>query len=215
MKERPILFNSEMVRAILLGQKTQTRRNTGFERDDLVGIADPRDWALSLANNIPNGVTDKQIEAKVEQLKSGAMRQFRIESGGLVGYICPLGKVGDQLWVRETFQLGLCTESTIAYRATHKPEDLEDGQNEVIKWKPSIHMPRSLSRIQLEITGVRAERLNDITKADATSEGFDYPAAKGMSWKLNAIHNFRFTWNKIYKNWGKNPWVWVIEFKKI
>ncbi len=75
---------------------------------------------------------------------------------------------------------GVCTESTIAYKATHKPSDLEEGWYEEIKWTPSIHMPRKYSRITLEITNIRVERLNDISNDDAKSEGYWYGRGGGV-----------------------------------
>ncbi|MDT9768945.1 hypothetical protein RUW41_30125, partial [Klebsiella quasipneumoniae] len=89
----------------------------------------------------------------------------------LIRECCPYGVPGDRIWVREAFASGLSTKSTLAYRATHKREDLEDGFYDTIKWTPSIHMPRWASRILLEITGVRVERLNAISQADAIAEG--------------------------------------------
>ena len=74
-------------------------------------------------------------------------------------------------------------------------------------------MPRSACRIILEITSVRVERVQDISESDAAAEGFDIPAADGQDWRFNAKHNFKFNWDRIYKNWAKNPWVWVVEFK--
>lgn len=184
MKQRPIIFNTEMVQAILDGRKTQTRR--------------PVNPALVQSERLP-------LET----------------SKGIFKFWCsdevssPFGSVGDQLWVRETFQYGLCTKSGFAYKATHKPSDLEEGWHEVIKWKPSIHMPRSAARIILEVTDVRVERLNDISEQDAKAEGFDYPDVPGMGWKFNARHNFLVAWDQIYGNRSSNPWVWVIEFKVI
>ncbi|MEQ2025370.1 hypothetical protein ABLB84_06175 [Xenorhabdus szentirmaii] len=146
---------------------------------------------------------------------------------------CPQGNIGDHLWVRETFQFGLCTKSTLAYRATHKPEDLEDGWWEPIKWHPSIHMPRWASRITLEITNVRVERLQDISEQDAISEGMrftDYGKNRynqqrnGWSWKRTTHHDeclstarfaFGNLWESFYGeySWDANPWVWVIDFR--
>jgi hypothetical protein len=126
--------------------------------------------------------------------------------------------VGDQLWVRESFRLfdasdecccsdypcGCPLTGTPVYRATH-----DDGDS---KWKPSLHMPRTACRIILEITGVRVERLNDITNADCKAEG--YPTdreADGGS--MDPFLWFRDLWNKTGGNFNSNPWVWVVEFK--
>ncbi|UYJ75420.1 hypothetical protein N4227_13595, partial [Yersinia enterocolitica] len=128
---------------------------------------------------------------------------------------CPLGKPGDQLWVREAFAAGLCTESTLAYRATHKTEDLEEGWGETIKWTPSIHMPRWASRINLLITGVRVERLQAITLGDICKE-----IGCGLYDFRPATYGFQ-VWEKLWKsiygeeNWEANPWVWVINFERM
>lgn len=130
----------------------------------------------------------------------------------------PLGKIGDRLYVREAFKAGVCTESTIAYKATHKPSDLEEGWYEEIKWTPSIHMPRRYSRITLEITNIRVERLNDISNDDAKSEGCWYGRGGGVPDKaLTPSDQFPTLWEEIYGDgsWSSNPWVWVIEFKRI
>lgn len=131
MKERGIIFNAEMVKAILDGRKTQTRRIVKNVMLDN-GI-----W-LKKPTKTRSGTTTHVLDAPKHNL-------------------CPLGKIGDRLYVREAFKAGVCTESTIAYKATHKPSDLEEGWYEEIKWTPSIHMPRRYSRITLEITNIRVE----------------------------------------------------------
>lgn len=207
-KERPILFNAEMVNAILSGRKTQTRRimkvqpSEHFHPQTIHGAMD------FTAHWYTPGVIDKD----------GYLQPARKDVFGVAdedeGYACPLGAVGDQLWVRETFATGLCTESTLAYRATHKTEDLEEGWGETIKWTPSIHMPRWASRINLLITGVRVERLNDISEQDAMAEGV---SANEHS---PARYVFGSLWQSIYgadnpKSWQANPWVWVINFERM
>ncbi|MEQ4652934.1 hypothetical protein AB7092_07985 [Providencia rettgeri] len=133
---------------------------------------------------------------------------------------CPFGGIGDRIWVRETFQVGLCTKSTFAYKATHKPSDLDEGWDEVIKWKPSTQMPRWASRITLEITNIRVERLQSISEEDAKAEGYDNSqsdAANSIGWFEKPIRAFRRDWENINgtDGWNSNPWVWVIEFKKV
>lgn len=188
MKERGIIFNAEMVRAILDGRKTQTRQMIDWRRTRFTEIGERDDGMLWPWSEDCENACD-------------------------YWHKCPFGDVGDRLWVREAFQVGLCTESTIAYKATHKPSDLEEGWHEKIKWRPSIHMPRWASRILLEITDVRVERLQDISGEDARSEGFicdDSPA-------MGDIDEFSHTWKSTYgdDSWQANPWVWVIEFKQI
>ncbi|HGI5916546.1 TPA: hypothetical protein ACJTDP_000203 [Yersinia enterocolitica] len=194
MNEKPILFNAEMVNAILSGRKTQTRRIISEKTLHLFDVA------ASSGECHPIELCDQRSQS------------YYLE-------FCPLGKTGDQLWVRETFATGLCTESTLAYRATHKTEDLEEGWGETIKWTPSIHMPRWASRMNLLITGVRAERLNDISEQDARAEGVKAwrgPAEELVGGKLA----FFELWDSIYgqkegENWQANPWVWVIEFERM
>lgn len=191
MTERPILFNGAMVRAILEGRKTHTRRiakATALEAFTLEYMADPKN------------------------------------------YMCPFGVPGDLLWVRETWQtlqmwdhLPPCqvpTDSDIQYPATW---DLW-----VSKRRPSIHMPRWASRITLDITGVRVERLQDITEEGAIAEGIencdgitgaylDYleTSAEQLA-GTSALNSFRSLWDSVYKDsksWDANPWVWDIEFR--
>ena len=188
MKERPILFNAEMVKAILSGRKTQTRRVIKLPLID-------KDMGCELAGNELAG---------------------EIAAGDYSN--CPLGQPGDQLWVREAFATGLCTKTTMAYKATHKAEDLEEGWLEKIKWRPSIHMPRWASRINLLITGVRVERLNDISQEDAKSEGCCYGRGGGVpDLAVSPADHFPTLWESIYgiKSWAANPWVWVIEFERV
>ncbi len=166
MKERPIMFTGPMVRAILDGRKTQTRR-----------VIRPQ----------PRWVGDPGIP-------------FRTEDADPKGIIqCPYGKPGDQLWVRETWapNEGDVLAGKAFYRA--------DNNTIVERWRPSIHMPRWASRITLEITKVRVERLQDISEEDAKAEGSAYRT------------EFRDIWRSIYGDgsWAHNPWVWVIEFRRI
>ncbi|WP_318368423.1 hypothetical protein [Enterobacter sp.] len=196
--ERGMIFNAPMVRAILDGRKTQTRRIMKPQPEVC-----PRGghwWSSNVFK------TMLHVEEEMQNGKGGW--------GGLAGDACPFGTVGDRIWVRETFASGLSTKSTLAYRATHKREDLEDGFYDTIKWTPSIHMPRWASRITLEITDVRVERLNDISDTDANAEGV---LADALS---PARYVFGSLWQSIYgadnpQSWQANPWVWVIEFKRI
>lgn len=141
---------------------------------------------------------------KEYQVDNAAMERIAARNDPFALRRCPYGQPGDRLWVRETFTANEFMECK--YRA--------DGTIPS-HWTPSIHMPRWASRITLEITNVRIERLQDISESDAAAEGFDLPPAEGQSFKFKALHNFKFTWNQIYKNWDQNPWVWVIEFKRI
>ncbi|EMG5749158.1 hypothetical protein V5E82_004054 [Yersinia enterocolitica] len=190
VKEKGILFNAEMVQAILSGRKTQTRRIISEKTLHLFGVA------ASAGECHPIELCDQRSQS------------YYLD-------FCPLGKPGDQLWVREAFAAGLCTESTLAYRATHKTEDLEEGWGETIKWTPSIHMPRWASRINLLITGVRVERLQAITLGDICKE-----IGCGLYDFRPATYGFQ-VWEKLWKsiygeeNWEANPWVWVINFERM
>lgn len=200
MKERPILFSGEMVRSILEGRKTQTRR--------VMKVQPPSDRYQQL--HIMASTNTRQV-GKGHWAVLNAEKTSVIESDKRY-FSCPYGRPGDRLWVREAFQYGLCTESTFAYRATHKPSDLEEGWDERIKWRPSIHMPRWASRINLEITGVRVERLQDISEEDALAEGVTVNQNTHQ-----AVHQFCRLWRDIngQDSWAESPWVWVIEFKRV
>jgi hypothetical protein len=179
MKERPILFSGPMVRAILDGKKTQTRR---VVKPQPVWVAEP---------NAPFKTTDA-------------------DPNGMIN--CQYGYSGDRLWVRETFMPMPHLNAKAFYRAS---DQLVGG-----KWKPSIHMPRKLSRIMLEITGIRVERLQDISESDAIAEGVNvHPDHYGRP--RNSIYSpvqaYRDLWESINGplSWDANPWVWVIEFRRI
>lgn len=203
MTERPILFSAPMVRAILEGRKTMTRR--------VVKITH-RTPGLALC-----------LEPKV-----GGPRPL------VAAELCPYGQPGDRLWVRETWGVGSRPDpwggyEGIEYRADqdgleddellpcHKvktPDDicLSDYRS---GWHPSIHMPRWASRITLEITEVRVERLQEIGEADAMAEGVS-------GWVHDercetARDGFRVLWESIHgsDSWSANPWVWVVEFRRV
>ncbi|MBH1949193.1 morphogenetic protein [Klebsiella pneumoniae] len=202
MKERGMIFNGEMVRAILDGRKTQTRR---IIKDCTVG----RD----------------QI-SKFIQIEKKFIGCYPEDVPELIRECCPYGVPGDSIWVRETWARYNIDQNShdIAYRAT-TPEDWpEEGC-----WRPSIHMPRWASRILLEITDVRVERLNAISEEDAEAEGIDMEALYDSQdcYDCIADHNmtgrptvtgaFKYLWESIYgeEGWKSNPWVWVIEFKRV
>lgn len=196
MKERGMIFNAEMVRAILDGRKTQTRRPVKFPLID-------KNMGCELAGN--------------ELAGELAAHNY---------WNSPYGKPGDRIWVRETFRVhSRATDvATLVYRAsvrnswteqTHRvPIAVCDKQATPEKWTPSIHMPRWASRITLEITDVRVERLNDIRECDAKAEGGQTECTLiGDKY----YPGFRSLWKSIYgeESWAANPWVWVIEFKRV
>lgn len=198
MKERPILFSAPMVRALLAGTKTQTRRIAKPVRHpDLGNVYAP--GALVLEHE-PQHVIDR---------------------------CCPYGRPGDRLWVRETHMNwwkldpanpeGPRIFSHVAAFAADGYE-LEPGE----RWIPSIHMLRAASRITLDIKAVRVERLQDISEEDAKAEGapgyeegLDAPPPDGdHEWSYRA--SFQRLWEQINGPgaWAKNPWVWVVEFER-
>ncbi|EJK5583765.1 hypothetical protein NLF82_001043 [Salmonella enterica] len=203
MNERGMIFNAEMVRAILDGRKTQTRRPIKWKQTRFTEIAERDDGSLwPWAEDC--------------------------ERGGDIWFACPYGQIGDRIWVRETFRVhSRATDvATLVYRAsvrnswteqTHRvPIAVCDKPATPEKWTPSIHMPRWASRILLEITDVRVERLRDLSEEDAKSEGITPPAGGVLpGWEYRI--NFRDLWMDIYgtDSWEANPWVWVIEFKRV
>lgn len=235
MKERPILYNGEMVRAILDGRKTMTRRVVKQQPIGLTG-------AGSLWFNPPyKGLIYDNNEGQPDLIRR-----------------CPYGQPGDRLWVRETWlQLNgegsepdaLCYKSDDSILWLHdgklgyqncKASDLIDPGND--KWKPSIFMPHWASRVTLEITEVRVERLQEISEEDVEKEGMGYLIDNGwhrpdcIQWPSRYDEkgvcceqggcscpdyydkeSFPFLWDSINKKypWESNPWVWVISFKRI
>lgn len=195
-RERPILFNDQMVRAILEGRKTVTRRVVKPQPDFLGSMVDP---------NTPFKTLDAGLHARIT---------------------CPYGEPGDRLWVRETWGLqvrsyGGGAGEFIVYRATN-PDAIycrsSEGREYPVKWKPSIHMRRHSSRILLEITAVRVERLQDISNDQAIAEGIDtHPMGFYGNGCITAGGAFLELWESINGDgrWADNPWVWVIEFKRV
>ncbi|HCI4212516.1 TPA: hypothetical protein NO485_004991, partial [Klebsiella pneumoniae] len=207
-----MIFNSEMVRAILDGRKTQTRRIMKIQ---------PEHSGLGLRRVIDskNGSDD----GKYFWSSSDACGlKARSKS-----FACPFGAVGDRIWVRETWaEAGASAPDLKLYRANypeHVPSIYENvPPAEEIRWTPSIHMPRWASRILLEITDVRVERLNAISEEDARAEGIidggclncgETEPCGCANPEPDATDAFAYLWQSIYgqENWNANPWVWVIE----
>jgi hypothetical protein len=188
MKDRPILFNGPMVRALLDGRKTQTRR--------AMKLQPIKDVSWAGGHYIPGSKRTEGSRISVE--------------APYVGLACPYGQPGDRLWVRETWMYG--QEPKAIYRADTPVTP--DGQ----AWRPSIHMPRAVSRITLEIVSVRVERLQDISEADAEAEGVGFLRhVPDVDETLTAKQLYDALWESINGNgsWNENPWVWVVEFKKV
>ena len=237
MKERPILFSGEMVRAILDGRKTQTRRIVKHQPDE-------RQRNIILSRHVLK-----------EYLKEKGLWQLVKETS------CPYGKPQDQLWVRENFKVIAFDEGA---PAQFSPDDFEeafavieyqDGQQQRVeglvynqctdagevdeisqasrafqkKSVPSIHMPRWASRIELLIKDIRVERLQDISEEDAKAEGvYNLGTKRKPEYCIEiapftgfrsskAVECFRELWTSINgpESWDANPWVWVVDFERI
>lgn len=206
MTERPILFSAPMVRALLAGTKTQTRR-----------IVKPQ----------PDFMPDHGYRVGDALCCNGKP------------VMCPYGHPGNRLWVRETHVIvgpgsigyGKIIDGQIArYRATEPDLSIVGG------WSPSIYMPRWASRILLEIVAVRVKRLQDISEADAEAEGIETVLVSESDFRYvdylragkrdigdkeatcgSAVHSYATLWESINgrDSWAANPWVWVIEFKRV
>ena len=244
MKERGMIFNSEMVRAILDGRKTQTRRIMKVQPESnqlgLLLITDSTKHSdIGKYHWAESNATGNHVRSKL--------------------FSSPFGAVGERIWVRETWatlgnedgcyvdwednlckgdersaariyrasceqrpgDYGLWSIPDDAYWKPHTKEHKFEGA-----WRPSIHMPRWASRILLEITDVRVERLNAISEEDARAEGIidggclncGEPEPCGCANpEPDATDAFAYLWHSIYgqENWNANPWVWVIEFKRV
>lgn len=197
MKERPILFSAPMVQAILEGRKTQTRR-----------ICKPQ----------PHSVGDH-----FSTRSHGTLMIRKPGEEAWKPIPCPYGTAGDRLWVRETW----CNAWDDERDRWHDPPRYHyraDGYevrhvDSALKspWRPSIHMPRAASRITLEITNVRAERLNDISNEDAAAEGWPGPDERNSIASAYPIAWYAALWGSINGrgSYDLNPWVWVIGFKRL
>lgn len=228
-KERPILLNAEMVRAVLDGRKTQTRRiiqspakNMQARGHECISYRAPGDqWYQDYVFSMRD--------------RSGVWQDYKHEQFLAK---CPFGAVGDRLWVREKTRVDLLLQN---HRAHVRYE--ADGEYRIVsvpeRIKPMVEGScmsngcyREASRITLEITGVRVERLNSISEEDSASEGVGsavWFAAKGVpeekwtslgehgAYRASHINSFASLWESIYgaDSWQANPWVWVIEFKRV
>ncbi|MCQ8604239.1 hypothetical protein [Klebsiella pneumoniae] len=227
MKERGMIFNGEMVRAILDGRKTQTRRPIKWKQTRFTEIGEREDgskWPWS-----------EDAEHACD-----------------FWHPCPFGAVGDRIWVREAYsfpaslddvsptgvgEMAVATgyrkpwaptfyESTGTFSDGWKGFETPPKVSDAGKLRPSIHMPRWASRILLEITDVRVERLNAISEEDARAEGIidggclncGEPEPCGCANpEPDATDAFAYLWQSIYgqENWNANPWVWVISFERV
>jgi hypothetical protein len=209
MKERPILFSGAMVRAILAGEKTQTRR---VVKPQPCGSEEEM-WSPHSYGPVHLVRDGEFVMRNGEPVEIGWGASNR---DGDSAFVCPYGKPGDRLWVRETFTVG---EGYI-YRAEWE----ENCPNVSLQglWNPPIFMPRAASRITLEITVVRVERLKSISEGDAKAEGslgmyFKVGTARKEEHFATAKEAFEHLWKSINgpTSWDLNPWVWVVEFRRL
>lgn len=204
-KERPILFSGPMVCAILQGLKTQTRR---------IVKPQPREITVSGAHLEGLWTCKGSIEYRVTP-----------RTAKNIAEACPYGQPGDRLWVRERWdfrdwQWNKDRKVRIAYAADGEQVDriAPLGWNATVygaeRWRPSIHMPRWASRINLEVTAVRVERLQDIADADAEAEGVRTAIISDMATDRG---KFCLLWQQINGpgSWDANPWVWAVSFKRL
>ena len=203
MAIKPILFNTEMVRAILDGRKSCTRRLVKPQPDE--------------KHTYPLGfVTDSTEKKEVGCFGFGIN-----EYGGSIKYVKSLYQPGDILYVRETWCKGI---ERYIYRADYSDREkfYQGGKEIEVKWHPSIHMPKEAARIWLKVMYVRVERLQDISGKEILKEGVNslvHPDA--FYFDMNQRELFESVWNSTIKKsdldryeWNANPWVWVIEFER-
>lgn len=189
VRERPILFSTPMVKALLAGTKTQTRRVLREREARLVqdvcggGVEPVVWWPMDLNEPMP----------------------------------CPYGGVGARLWVRETHGWVSGAGRRLVYAADGAPADRFSGTEiEGMKWAPSIFMRRADSRTTLEITDVRVQRVQEISEEDAIEEGC--PGDHAADRDLDAVDEYRRLWDSINGKrspWESNPWVWAITFRRV
>lgn len=217
MKEHPIIFSAPMVRAILDGRKTQTRRpinrlrNFGKISEFGLSTTTSYDWHFRDKRAVWNDIRDARLWE-----------------------CCPYGAPGDRLWVRETCRAVEIEDGTdcVEYLADNAVVPIENNRDAADKWLvlytyrgkrgcsvPSIFMPRWASRITLKITSVRVQRLQDISCADAIAEGIR-PAANSMTIDCDTADprkEFSRLWNSINgpDSWDQNPWVWALTFRVV
>lgn len=219
-RERPILFNDQMVRAILEGRKTVTRR-----------VMKPQPTPCKDGGH--------HWPCNVHQSMLHVERELQNGEGywcGLAEAACPHGQPGDWLWVREAWTIDLLaaystekgydSEYELRYRADDAAREIHVAPGEPDPylalydsqrgdWRPSIHMPRWASRILLEITAVRVERVHDITPNQCIAEGAWREKDKELGRGQEAIAAFADLWRSTGGDWDANPWVWVVEFKRV
>lgn len=201
MSERPILFSGVMVRAILAGTKSETRR---------VVSPQPPDYVDALHNY----QLRKRAPYELQNYETGAPAGYGFEDEDRL-YKCPYGRPGDRLWVRETWAVSGHYRDGPRYEYRAAPADGKHFRS-VGRWRPSIHMPRAASRLSLGVTDVRLQRLQDISWQDVHREGVPDEYLAGYE---DERLGFRDLWDEINAGrgfgWDGNPWVWVVQFKRL
>lgn len=230
--ERPILMSAPMVRSLLAGTKTQTRRVCKSQPYANGFHFDGHDFQCHNDYLPPS--------AMLMDCRRGGIDYTTSDHEGWAAE-CPYGQPGDRLWVREAFQADPPIDSTWASTAWHGcPEHAQLSEiperyrlpkhciyradwtgGELARWRPSIHMPRWASRITLEITEVRVQRLQEISEADAQAEGCSLecmtPTGNDSGSAIHGPGGYRALWESINGpgSWDANPWVWAISFKRL
>jgi len=213
VKERPIIMSTEMVKTILDGRKTQTRRV----------VKDKHYSRWQIDNGIPhNGQDSIVVDIDGETIiPISYLKVIYDEQADRVGgrIFCPYGSVGDRLWVKETW---VEQSGDIYFKADWGEDKPVSMVCDNIKWRSPLFMPRWASRITLEITGIRVERLQEITEEDAIAEGM-LPEGTLLPNLIhsadNPIEQFAQLWDSLNAkrgySWESNCWVWCISFRKI
>ncbi len=224
MTERPILFQGPMVRSLLAGTKTQTRRvcknkvySNGFHFDGRE--------ILCHNDYLPPSAMLMDVKRGKDEYTTSNLEGWEVE--------CPYGAPGDRLWVRETWQ-AVNGNDRARHIVTHPAPDrgwieyaaTPRADEPAYKWRPSIHMPRWACRILLEVTAVRVERLQAISESDCFAEGIDtegaeYAEGQRYAAEGSPVPAARWAYARLWMSingddsWRQNPWVWVISFKRV
>lgn len=215
MSEKPIIFSGPMVRAIIEGRKTQTRRVVKPQP-----IGRPREvieWSRRVASacgdDLPN---EPKLRLHAKAL-SGRVHPFEADEGRMVGLTCPYGAPGDTLWVREQHSY---RDGTDSHPSERRIWYWADGPVPFGNWtRPTspIFLPRVDARLTLRVTAVRVERLQEITDADVSAEGMIADRGVETWYEGKARGIFERGWDSINGKrapWASNPWVWVVTFEK-
>lgn len=210
VKERPILFSGPMVAALLAGRKSQTRRALNPQPTLIDAKGGGKIWHLKTRTGFANSNADGSWPAWM-------VRHAKDQDGNVYPAVCPYGAAGDRLWVREAFHVTAACDAV--YRADYPANAVARGMENIpaesdVRWTPSIHMPRWASRLTLEVTEVRVQRLQDISEEDARAEGVAGP----FDALFTPRRRFESLWDSINGerpgcSWEANCWVWAVSFR--